>query len=115
MTWTGPGSWRAGRGGGPGDHRPGRAGAGAGPAGGGGRASAGDLDRAEAAARAITDPGRQAQALADLATTIGQDQARSLLAQALVTGGWEPLVGVLVQIDPSTVIAIADEYLAATL
>ena len=47
------------RGAGPVDHRPGQAGAGAGGPG-GAVADAGDLDRAEALARSITDPDQQA-------------------------------------------------------
>ena len=81
-------------------------------------AGAGDLDRAgvlagqaEAAARAITDPYSQAAALAGLARKTELQHARSLLAQALTAGNWEPLVDVLAQISPDAVIVIADEYL----
>jgi hypothetical protein len=48
---------------------------------------AGDLDRAEALARAVTDPDSQQQALAALASAIAQagdlDRARGLFALAL--------------------------------
>jgi len=48
---------------------------------------AGDLDRAEALARTITDPDSRQQALAELASAIAQagdlDRARDLLALAL--------------------------------
>ena len=58
---TGPRRWPAGRGGGPGDHRPGPAGARCWPSWRGRRRGPGDLDRAEAVAGSITDPDQRAR------------------------------------------------------
>ena len=71
----------------------------------------GDLDQAAAAARSITDPERQVQALAELARESEPEQARSLLALALAVGNWEPLAETLAQISPDAIVVIADEYL----
>ena len=82
-------------------------------------ARAGDLDRAkalaveaEAVAHTIRKPDQQARTLANLATRVEPNQARSLLAQALTVGHWEASVVVLAQINPAAVRAIADEYLS---
>ena len=77
-------------------------------------AGAGDLDRAEALARAIPSPDERARVLANLASKAEPNQARSLLARALTVGHWKASVDILVQIKPAAVITIADEYLSAT-
>jgi hypothetical protein len=74
-------------------------------------AAEGDLDGAESAVLAINDPNLQTRGLADLARLAESSRARSLLARALMTGHWMSPMEVLVQVDPATVIAIADEYL----
>ena len=53
--------------------------------------------------------------MVNLATRAKPDQARSLLAWALTMAKWQSLVTPLVRVEPSAVIAIADEYLRATL
>jgi len=78
-------------------------------------AQAGDLDRAQELARSITNPDQRARTLIDLATGAKPHQARSLLAWALTVNKWQSLLEVLTRVDPSAVIAIADEYLRAML
>jgi hypothetical protein len=76
-------------------------------------AGAGDLDRATASARSIPDPDEQVRALVGLAEKAESNQARSLLARALVSGHWSASIDVLLQINPTAVRGIADEYLSA--
>jgi hypothetical protein len=76
-------------------------------------AAAGEWNRAETAIQAIRHPDQQAQALSSLAGAAEPDQARSLLALALISGHWESSVGALVLISPAAVTAIADQYLRA--
>lgn len=73
-------------------------------------AEVGNVNRAEALALGIADPATKAQALADLARKAGPSHARSLLARAVTVGSWISLLDVLGQIEPSVIIAIADEY-----
>ena len=78
-------------------------------------AAAGDLDRAQELARSITDPDQRTRTLVDLAKGAKPDQARPLLAWALTVDKWQALMEGLVRVDPSAVVAIADEYLSAAL
>ena len=81
----------------------------------GAAARAGDLDRAQALARSITNPDERTRILVDLAAGAKPDQARSLLAWALTVDKWQSLLEALVRVNASALIAIADEYLRATL
>jgi hypothetical protein len=75
-------------------------------------AQAGDLDRAEALARTITDPDRQAWALAAVARHAGTARARPLIARALRLGTWYTAADVLAVVLPDALTVVADELLA---
>jgi tetratricopeptide (TPR) repeat protein len=75
-------------------------------------AQAGDVDRAEALARTITDPDRQAWALAAVARHAGTARARPLIARALRLGTWHTAADVLAVLLPDALTVVADELLA---
>ena len=72
-------------------------------------AAAGDFDRAEALARSITDPGRQAQALADLASVAEPARARPCIVGAFAVGRWTIPLAALARVDSVVLSVFADE------
>lgn len=75
-------------------------------------AELGDIDRAERLVRMITDPDRQAWALAAVARQAGTARARPLIAWALRLGPWHAAADVLVVLEPDVLTVIADDLLA---
>ena len=73
----------------------------------------GDPKAAETVALTITDPGEQARVLTTLAQTAEPNCARALIGRALSVGDWVPLVGLVVQLQPTALTAITTEYLTS--
>ncbi|MER5757466.1 hypothetical protein [Streptomyces sp. NPDC002088] len=63
---------------------------------------------AEHIARTITNPYQQAQAMTELAKTVGLPRADYLLGRAFALGSWLTPLLVLAKIHPQQVIRIAD-------
>jgi hypothetical protein len=82
-----------------------------------GTVAAGDHDRAqelaadaEQAARSVTDPNMQAEALAGAASAAEPARARSWIASALAVGHWTIPLKALARIDPAALSAFVDEW-----
>jgi hypothetical protein len=73
-------------------------------------AGSGDLKHAEGVARSIVDFPRQAQTLIALTSYLGTDEARILVASALMIAHWQTCLPALMRIEPEAVAIIADEY-----
>jgi hypothetical protein len=69
----------------------------------------GDRDWAERIARAIADPDKQAQALAEVALVDGLPRGYRLLGAAFAAGSWLVPLPVLAKLRPQLVIQITDE------
>jgi hypothetical protein len=72
-----------------------------------------DLPRAQALVDAIDSPDQQVAALIALARHVSVPDARRLVAVALRSGHWIAALGMLGSIEPDTISAIADDFLAA--
>lgn len=82
-------------------------------------AGAGDLDRArdlanqaETLARSITDPHRQALALILIAEIGEMASVRRLLARALSGASWMVPLDLLAAVEPTSLLAIADDLIS---
>ena len=76
-------------------------------------AVAGDPDRAETIAQAITDPYHQARALVQVAGVAGMPLARRLAGRAFAVGSWVTPLSVLATLELEVVLQITDDYVVA--
>jgi len=75
-------------------------------------ARAGKHEQAAVVARSITDPDRQAQALATVAETLAAightRQARHMASAACALGRWTAVLGLVLSLEPSAIRVVTD-------
>ncbi|MFB6784604.1 hypothetical protein ACFCX0_46985 [Streptomyces sp. NPDC056352] len=75
-------------------------------------ARVGETEHALSTVRALTEPGRQAQALAAVALHVEPARAQRLIAQALRLDDWQTSAEALSTVQPEVLLAVAEELLA---